>query len=295
MANNKTGFLYYNIDTDRYQDIKIKRLKKDFGTSGIAVYDYILCEVYRVKGCFLVWDESTAFDVAEYFGLKENLVNEIVNYCSAVGLFDKALLTGGRIISSRSIQRRFVEMSIRAKRKAFKVPDEIDILSEKPKIIPKECNQKEKGCPEIDKRKENDSLLNEATSGELLSLEIIEVSLKDCFQELVRSEVWMRDTYERAINEGFRDFIMDEMTPNLKRFFYKLKSEGETFKSLADAKKHFSNWLMIELKKQENDKTRRNTFGAAATAAVGNIRAHAEKKTDIQSGGTSQKDYSKRF
>lgn len=95
MANNKTGFDYYNVDTDRYQDIKIKRLKKDFGSSGIAVYDYILCEIYRVRGCFIVWDESTAFDVAEYFGLKENLVNEIVNYCCAVGLFDKALLKSG--------------------------------------------------------------------------------------------------------------------------------------------------------------------------------------------------------
>lgn len=52
MANNKTGLSYYNVDTDRYQDMRIKRLKKDMGCRGVAVYDYILCEIYRVKRVF---------------------------------------------------------------------------------------------------------------------------------------------------------------------------------------------------------------------------------------------------
>ena len=75
MANHKQGLAYYNVDTDRYSDRRIKRLKKAFGGVGIAVYDYILCEVYRDKGCGLEWDDDTAFDVADYFGLKESLVN----------------------------------------------------------------------------------------------------------------------------------------------------------------------------------------------------------------------------
>ena len=65
MANIKTGLNYYTVDTDRYQDRRIKRLKKDLGCKGIAVYDYILCETYRVKGCFLEWDNNTVFYVEE--------------------------------------------------------------------------------------------------------------------------------------------------------------------------------------------------------------------------------------
>ena len=99
MANTKTGMSYYSVDTDRYQDIRIKRLKKGMGCKGIAVYDYILCETYRVRGCYLEWDENTAFDVADYFGLDENLVKEIVKYCAAVGLFSKELLQRGIITS----------------------------------------------------------------------------------------------------------------------------------------------------------------------------------------------------
>ena len=110
MANFKIGLEYYSADTDRFQDIRIKRLKKDFGCDGFAVYEYILNEIYRVKGCFLAWDESTAFDVAEYWGLKETKVNEIVRYCCAVGLFDKALLSNGSVLSSPSIQSRYVDM-----------------------------------------------------------------------------------------------------------------------------------------------------------------------------------------
>lgn len=140
MANIKTGFNFYNLDTNRYQDIKIKRLKKDFGCAGIAIYDYILCEIYRIKGCFIVWDESTAFDVADYFGVKESLVNEIVNYCGVVGLFNKELLTRERIISSLSIQDRYIEMCNRAKRINISIPKNI-ILTEKLNIIQEESTK----------------------------------------------------------------------------------------------------------------------------------------------------------
>lgn len=150
MANIKTGFSYYPVDTDRYQDIKIKRLKKSFGCDGVSVYDYLLCEIYRDKGCFLVWDESRAFDVAEYFGLKETLIEEIVNYCGVVGLFDKALLSGGNIITSASIQRRFVEMCNKAKRKDAIIPEYCKIIPEQSAIIP-ETSGKVKKVKKINK------------------------------------------------------------------------------------------------------------------------------------------------
>ncbi len=145
MANNKMGLSYYNIDTDRYIDIRIKRLKKDFGCNGIAVYDYILCNIYRDKGCFLAWDESTAFDVADYFGLKESLIEEIVKYCGVVGLFDKGLLSRG-ILSSQSIQKRYIEMCKRAKRNNVEIPEEYNILPEECLKIPEELIKKEEVC-----------------------------------------------------------------------------------------------------------------------------------------------------
>ena len=68
----KPGFRYYNIDTDRYQDIKIKRLKKECGCSALSVYDYVLCEIYRVKGYYIEFDENIIFDIAEYMQVDES-------------------------------------------------------------------------------------------------------------------------------------------------------------------------------------------------------------------------------
>ena len=156
MANNKTGLSYYNVDTDRYMDIRIKRLKKDCGCSGIAVYDYIICEVYRVRGCVLVWDESTAFDVSEYFGLKESHVKEIVKYCGAVGLFDKELLSRG-IITSKSIQRRYLDMCNRARRKDVKIPEEYRIIPEESPKLTEESPEFTEVCRKEKKSKEKEN------------------------------------------------------------------------------------------------------------------------------------------
>lgn len=125
----KTGLGYYTIDTDRYQDRKIKRLKKYFGCKGIAVYDYILCEVYRTHGCFLEWDENTVFDVAEYFDIEENTVREVVLYCGSVSLFDKELLSRG-IITSVSIQNRYLDMCHRSRRTNVVIPEHCCLINQ---------------------------------------------------------------------------------------------------------------------------------------------------------------------
>ena len=156
MANNKTGLNYYGVDTDRYMDLRVRRLVKDHGCRGLAVYDYLLCEIYRVQGCFAVWDESTAFNVAEYFGLKESNVLEIVKYCGVVGLFDKELLSRG-IITSASIQRRYLEMCSRAKRRIIKIPEICRIIPEQSAIIPEQSAIIPKVCG---KRKKNISSPN---------------------------------------------------------------------------------------------------------------------------------------
>lgn len=296
MANNKTGFDYYNVDTDRYQDIKIKRLKKDFGTSGIAVYDYIICEIYRVRGCFLVWDESTAFDVAEYFGLKETLVNEIVNYCGVVGLFDKALLTSGSIITSRSIQQRFMDMSARAKRKDFKIPEEINILTEERKIIPEQSPITHEFSNKGKESKVNNSLPNARGDLEFPPTEFFDRSLSDCCNELLSNQFWINQFSMNIHSMGYSDFDEDSCQRYIKLYFMEMQNRGITKKSPSDAMSHFSSWLKIELKKQKDDERRAKTFSPTATNPAGKVVCGEVKATtDKQSSGTTPKDYSARF
>ena len=207
MANNKTGFNYYNVDTDRYQDIKIKRLKRSFGCAGIAVYDYILCEIYRVKGCFIEWDDCTAFDVADYFGIKESLVNEIVNYCGVVGLFNRELLTGGRIITSLSIQRRYLDMCSRAKRSNYGIPLNVKLeeesakLQEQSDIIPEEKPQSKVKKSKGEKRKKKSPPLT-PKGGNLKSYEEIFLEgIEPCWADEIR--IWLK--YKAGKNQKYKD------------------------------------------------------------------------------------------
>lgn len=150
MGNIRVGLSYYSVDTDRYLDIRIRRLVKAFGCDGIAVYDYLLCNIYRVKGCFAAWDESTAFNVAEYLRLKESVVLEIVRYCGGVGLFNKELLSRG-IITSAAIQRRYIDTCIRAKRKNLEIPEFCRILPEETAKLPEESPNTPEFCREVKK------------------------------------------------------------------------------------------------------------------------------------------------
>lgn len=150
MTNIRVGLSYYSVDTDRYLDIRIRRLVKAFGCDGIAVYDYLLCNIYRVKGCFAAWDESTAFNVAEYLRLKESVVLEIVRYCGVVGLFNKELLSRG-IITSAAIQRRYIDTCIRAKRKNLEIPEFCRILPEETAKLLEESPNTPEFCREVKK------------------------------------------------------------------------------------------------------------------------------------------------
>jgi hypothetical protein len=124
---NKMGLQYYNIDTDRYSDIRIRRLKNALGCTGIAVYDYILCAIYH-NGGVLSWGENTVLDVAEYFALKENTIMEVVNYCCSAGLFNKELFASESVLTSKSIQERYVYICKKAKIR-YKIDSKFNLIS----------------------------------------------------------------------------------------------------------------------------------------------------------------------
>ena len=281
----KTGLIYYNVDTDRYQDIRIKRLKKNFNCDGIAVYDYILCEIYRVKGCFLVWDENTAFDVSEYFGLKETTVKEIVAYCGVVGLFDKALLTCG-IITSLSIQRRYLEICKRSKRKDFEIPKNIIIREEKEKT-PEETQK----APEVlHETPEETSKVNKSKVNIYLSnareKRLIYQSLLPTMEELLNDQACIEELQRTAglpYPEKYPD--KDEISDKIKEFFAKLTVDGEEKKERKDAIYHFKSWY----KQQERIEKTQNKKGG------NNGTNNTRKYTASATTETGEKDYTKGF
>ena len=282
MAKAKIGLDYFSVDTDRFQDRRIKRLKKDFGCNGFAVYEYILNEIYRVRGCFLEWDEDTAFDVAEYWGLKENTVKEIVKYCGAVGLFDKELLSRG-IVTSSSIQDRYLLMCSRAKRLNPVIPsfckitpEQSDIITEESEIPPEELTQskvkesilKEKSSTDVEDKKK--STLPPA------SFEGMEISIEDEFRLLSSEEIWKESIIKNhSLNRSSFDLM-------LQKFIDFCKCDGKTsHKNLSDAKQHFNRWLMkIQGKPIQNRQERRETLMKETVERLNNAIQNSNNETN---------------
>lgn len=118
----KAGFQYYKVETGRYSDVRIRKLKRNFGTKGIAVYDYLLALIYGDEGCFAVCNDDCVFNVAEYFSITESVVTEVVTYCAEIGLFDKGLFERDKVLTSRSIQERFADMCKASRRQGVDIP-----------------------------------------------------------------------------------------------------------------------------------------------------------------------------
>lgn len=126
---NRNGLKYYHAETARFQDIKIKRLKKKYGCEGYAVYSYVENEIYRVEGSYIRFDEDQAFDCAEYWALEEDKVYDIINFCAEIGLFNTQLWKEQSILSSRYIQDSYLQICRRAKKQTA-IPDGLAIATE---------------------------------------------------------------------------------------------------------------------------------------------------------------------
>ena len=126
--------------------------------------------------------------------------------------------------------------------------------------------------------------------------DVFDKSLDELHAIMLKSEIWREDVIRRAFRTGYSGFSINDFERFLELYILKLRSEGKKSKSECDAKEHFANWLMIELKKQEDDKRRAKPFSPTTTSPTGKVVCGEVKATtDKQFSGTTPKDYSARF
>lgn len=129
----RKGFEYYRAETDRFRDIKIRKLRKEHSCAGYAIYQYVLNEIYRVEGCYIRFTQDELFDCAEYWNMREEEVLRIINYCTETGLFNAGIWKQYGILTGHSIQIRYVSMCQAAKRKTV-IPEAYNIKERKENI-----------------------------------------------------------------------------------------------------------------------------------------------------------------
>ncbi|MEG0157203.1 MAG: DUF4373 domain-containing protein [Anaerovoracaceae bacterium] len=102
----KEGLNYFSLDVDFFSDSKVKILKARYGSDGIALYLYLLCEVYK-RGYYLRIDDDFEFIVSDDLNMNSDKVKQVLNFLLERSLFDNTLFQSDKVLTSTGIQKRF--------------------------------------------------------------------------------------------------------------------------------------------------------------------------------------------
>ena len=111
---NKIGLDYFPLDVDFFEDEKILAISGEFAVKGEIISLRILCEIYR-NGYFVEYSELLKNKLARLGGLSGGLVDEVVSKLVKYGFFEESLFREFNILTSKGIQKRFIEASKRRK------------------------------------------------------------------------------------------------------------------------------------------------------------------------------------
>ena len=108
----KDGVDYFPLDVK--MDDEIKLVEARFGIAGFGV----LIKLYQIiydNGYFINWTEREQLLYSSRINADINLVIEVVNECTKWGLFDSGKRAKYGILTSRGIQKRYIEATQRRK------------------------------------------------------------------------------------------------------------------------------------------------------------------------------------
>lgn len=127
------GLLYFPLDTDLFQDVKIKMLRTRHGCDGITVFLYLLCQIYR-NGYYIGYSEDLVLIMAADLGISENEIRLIISFLLSRSLLVEVstLAMPDTVLTSRGIQMRYQESkrSVGSKRQ-INVDADIWLLDDK--------------------------------------------------------------------------------------------------------------------------------------------------------------------
>ena len=123
----KKGLDYFSFDVDFFSDKKIKRLRAKFGSSGVIVYIYLLCEIYR-KGYYIDYDEDLILDISDEMNISENATKQIMNYLLSRSLFDDKLAKSVKVLTAASIQQRYLKAKSASSNSNVEIEDRYCLL-----------------------------------------------------------------------------------------------------------------------------------------------------------------------
>lgn len=112
----KEGIDYFTLDVK--MDDEIKLIEAKFGIAGFGV----LIKLYQIiydNSYFIKWTEREQLLYSNRVNADINLIIEVINECLKWNIFNKELFTRYQVLTSRGIQKRYIEATQRRKEVSF--------------------------------------------------------------------------------------------------------------------------------------------------------------------------------
>lgn len=164
----KSGIDYFPLDVALDNNVRLVEAK--FGATGFAVIIKLWQRIYAENGYYCCWseDDSLLFSRENFFD--NNTVSEIVDECLKRGIFDKNMFENHGILTSKGVQKRFVEAT--ARRKEVYTKEEYLLIEIEPEEVnvnnnPVNVNINEENADNNTQSKEKKSKVNKSKLNEI--------------------------------------------------------------------------------------------------------------------------------
>ena len=128
-GKQQPGNQFFRFDVDFFSDKKVKILKARYGSDGVTLYLYLLCEIYK-NVYYLKVDDDFEYIISDDLGMSPDKVKQVLAFLLSRSLLESTLFQSDAVLTSAGIQRRYQQM---VKSRAIKTPIKIEsfwLLSE---------------------------------------------------------------------------------------------------------------------------------------------------------------------
>lgn len=257
----KIGLDYYPTDVGIVRDIKVQKLLRYHkGPAALGVLIALFSLIYD-HGYYLDWDDDQRFILSKDLYVNEEYIQEIIDACLAMGIFDSDLYITHKILTSHGIQQRYVLASQRRRVEIHTLPHiypsilkkELSKHSAKGELMHTEIEimHTDSTQSKVKKSKDNPTSCGypRPHTHEEEAPEIGADDAKVCadidteVSEMRRSPIWKEHVFMRFKFLGTSEQMLNEY---LDRWAGEAKISCKHHDSLGDAKHHFCNWMIIQ-------------------------------------------------
>lgn len=249
MARSKQiGLTYFPFDVDFFENEKIEALSGEFGIKGEITVIKLFCEIYK-NGYYLEWNDLQKMKLLKRLpGINVTLLQQILNRLLKWGIFNEEIFLQYSVITSKNIQKQFINSTKRRKDNSINEYDLINVyINDTSTNINVDINTTSSGqsVNKSTQRKVKESKVNNTTevvlekSEKILPPQNEDIHIKFC-QETLESRNWI-DTFliNMKIPKSKNDINLKRL---LKEFLNHLILENKIHTKKNEFLSHFTSW-----------------------------------------------------